>query len=261
LRSKEAGISSLEILVGILVSGELLIVAKLYLHPLISAKITSVKLLLTSSGLVNKSITNALRQLLGKSFNKANLVFIPTAANVEEGDKWWLIDDLQNCKKLGFASIDIVDISALPKNLWQPRLEAADVLLFSGGNTFHLIYWIRKSGLEKILPKLLEERIYMGISAGSMVASRSILLSQSEKLYYDDLGQYKDEEGLAFVSFQVRPHFNSPLFQNARASFLKEIAKEIVEPIYAIDDQTAIKIVNSKVEVVSEGEWEVFNLG
>ena len=94
-----------------------------------------------------------------------------------------------------------------------------------------------------------------------MVACRSILLSQSEKLYYDDLGQYKDEEGLAFVSFQVRPHFNSPLFPNARASFLKEIAKEIVEPIYAIDDQTAIKIVNSKVEVVSEGEWEVFNLG
>ena len=93
-----------------------------------------------------------------------------------------------------------------------------------------------------------------------MVASRSILLSQSEKLYYDDLGQYKDEEGLAFVSFQVRPHFNSPLFQNARGDYLKEKAKEISEPIYAIDDQTALKVVDGKVEVISEGKWKVFNL-
>src|SRR3989337_2484798 len=163
------------------------------------------KLLLTSNGLVNKSIANALLDLVGQSFDKTNLAFIPTAANVEEGDKWWLIDDLSRCKNLGFAQVDIVDISALPKNLWKPRLETADILLFGGGNVFHLIYWLNKSGLAGLLPDLLKKRVYVGISAGSMVCGKRILLSQSKKLYYEDRkASYKDESGLGFVNFHIR---------------------------------------------------------
>ena len=218
------------------------------------------KLLLTSAGLSNKSISKALLELAGKPFKELKLAFIPTAANVEKGDKDWLIKDLINCKNLGFASIDIVDISAVPRDVWEPRLNEADILLFGGGNTFHLIYWIRKSGLEDILPKLLTNKIYVGISAGSMVTSHSLSVSASERLYYSEgVGEHKDEKALGFVNFHVRPHFNSPDFPNLRKEPLEEIAKELKEPMYAIDDQTAIKVVDGKVEVVSEGEYLEFN--
>lgn len=218
------------------------------------------KLLLTSNGLCNKTIANALLGLLGKPFSKSKLVFIPTAANVEVNDKWWLIDDLYNCKKQGFAKIDIVDISALSKNQWLPRLEEADVLLFSGGNTFHLMYWLNKSGLSKLLPKLLKTRIYMGISAGSMVAGHAIGLTQAKKLYYPDLkSTYKDEEGLGIVNFYFRPHFNSPTFPYVNKDTLTKFAKDHKEPLYAMDDETAVKVDGKNIEIVGEGKYLVLN--
>src|ERR1700722_18437524 len=113
------------------------------------------KLLLTSGGVTNKSIANSLRKLLGKPFSKSKLVFIPTAANISPGDKDWLINDLNNCRELGFKEIDILNIDATPQEkIWRPRIESADVMLFGGGNTFYLLRWIQKSGLVKALPEL-----------------------------------------------------------------------------------------------------------
>jgi dipeptidase E len=212
------------------------------------------KLLLTSSGLTNKSIIKALSDLAGKPFNELNLVFIPTAANVEKGDKDWLLQDLINCRNLGFASIDIVDISAVPRDIWEPRIKEANILLFGGGNTYHLMHWIRESGLKEILPRLLTNRVYVGTSAGSIVATHSLFITTSEP------GKYKDEQALSFVNFHVRPHFNSPRFPNITKEYLEKIANKLHEPIYAIDDQTAIKVVNGKIEIISEGEYLEFNV-
>lgn len=129
------------------------------------------KLLLTSAGFTNKSIINALKELSDKPLGKTKLVFVPTAANVEEGDKVWLINDLVNCKKVGFESINIVDISVLPKDVWAKRIVDSDILMFGGGNTFHLMYWLEKTGLKHRIRSLLNSRIYVGISAGSMVVA------------------------------------------------------------------------------------------
>jgi dipeptidase E len=214
------------------------------------------KLLLTSAGITNKSIADALLELTGRPFSELNLAFIPTAANVEVGDKDWVIDDLVNCKKLGFKSIDIVDISALPKEMWLPRLEMADVLLFEGGNTFHLMHWMEKSGLKELLPEMLKTKIYVGISAGSIVTSGKISLI---KIHYK--GEFDDEadDGLGFIDFQIRPHLNSPYFPKANLENLEKNAQELGETFYAIDDNTAIKVVDGKMEVVSEGVWKKFN--
>lgn len=182
--------------------------------------------------------------------------FVPTAANVEEGDKDWVIDDLVNCKNLGFKQIDIVDISALPKEMWLPRLEAADVLLFEGGNTFHLMHWLEKSGLKELLPEMLKTKVYVGISAGSIVISGKISLV---KIHYK--GEFDDEgdDGLGFIDFQIRPHLNSPYFPKANPENLEKNAQELGETFYAIDDNTAIKVVDGEMEVVSEGVWKKFN--
>lgn len=217
------------------------------------------KLLLTSAGLSNKSISNALLELTEKPFSELNLAFIPTASNVEKGNKDWLINDLIVCKNLGFKSIDIVDISAIPKDLWLLRLQEADVLLAEGGDTFHLMHWIEKSGLKKLLPEMLKTKVYVGVSAGSMVTCKSLDLSTSERLYSEKIGEYKKDEGLKFVNFLIRPHLNSPYFPNVNLKNLEKMSKELPDTFYAIDDNTAIKVVDEKIEVISEGEWKRFN--
>ena len=215
------------------------------------------KLLLTSGGLSNKSIINALADLLQKPFSNAKLAVIPTAMNVEIGDKSWFIKDLENLKGLGFESIDIVDISAIPRDVWEPKIREAGILLFGGGNTYHLVYWLKKSGLADLLPELLKTRVYVGISAGSIVVSHKISTSTSEKDYSKEIA-HKDDNGLGFVNFNIRPHFNSPYFPKLTKEYIKELAGKIKEPLYAIDDKTAIKITDGDVEVITEGEYLKF---
>lgn len=219
------------------------------------------KLLLTSAGITNKTITKELLALAKKPFKSLKVAFIPTAANVERGSKDWLINDLVNFNNLGFDSIDIVDISAVPKDIWEPRLREADILIFGGGNTFHLMYWVKKSGLKDILIELLSDKVYVGISAGSIITSYGLSASDSRRLYSEEIEDHKkDIEGLAFVDFCIRPHLNSPHFPNIKKEILEENFKTLKEPMYVIDDQTAIKVVDKKVEIVGEGNFLEFNL-
>lgn len=217
------------------------------------------KLLLTSSGKTNKSIEKALLELLGKPFSKANLTFIPTAANVEKGDKTWLVNDMNNFRVLGFASLDVIDISAVPKDIWLPSFETADILVFGGGNVYHLLDWITKAGLRQILPEMLKTKVYVGISAGSMITAKQTTLSVSSILYYEETGNFETAEGLGFVDFEIRPHLNSKWFPKVRLNFLEKLSKETPNTFYAIDDDTAVKVVNNKISIVSEGEWKRFN--
>lgn len=209
--------------------------------------------------MTNKSIEKALAELVGERFEKLHLTFIPTAANVEKGDKGWVVDDMQHFKKLGFATFDIIDISAVGKDIWLPSLEKADVLVFGGGNVNHLLHWIRKSGLEEILPTLLKTKVYVGISAGSMVTAVDVSLAESGLLYYEETHNFKHVKGLGFVDFEIRPHLNSKWFPKVRLDFLEELAQKTPNIFYAIDDDTALKIVDSDVTVISEGKWKKFN--
>lgn len=217
------------------------------------------KLLLTSSGITNKSIEKALLELVRKPFNKLNLTFVPTAANIEEGNKSWLVDDMYNFKKLGFASFDVMDISAVQKDIWLPSFEKADVLVFGGGNVNYLLGWIRKFGLKEMLPELLKTKVYVGISAGSMVTARSISLSSANVLYYEQTGDLRNTKGLGFVDFEITPHLNSNGFPKVRLKYLQKLTEKTLNAFYAIDDNTAIKVVDNQVSVVSEGQWKKFN--
>jgi dipeptidase E len=210
------------------------------------------KLLLTSAGLTNTAITASLEKLLGKPLVGLRLAFIPTASNVELGSKDWVIEDLNNCQKAGFE-VDIVDISALPKEQWLSRLEAADVILMGGGNTSYLMSWVQKSGLRKELPQLLETRIYVGISAGSCIAGPTIVNSVQD--LFDEDGDSTISQGLVFVPFQIVPHLNSPYFPAVREKNISNASKVLAEPVYAIDDNSAIVVDGDIVEVVSQGTW------
>jgi len=217
------------------------------------------KLLLTSGGITNKSIANALFELIGKKPEETSLVFIPTASNVEMGDKEWFINDLINLKKQNFKSIDIADISAVEERIWKPKLEQADVLFFEGGNTYHLMEWINKSGLAKVLPEMLKTKVYVGVSAGSMVTNPDLALKISQIVYEEDIDKTEDMKGLGFVDFYFLPHLNSEYFKKLRENVIRDTTKGMTEKIYALDDNSALKVVDDQVEVVSEGRWFVIN--
>lgn len=216
------------------------------------------KLLLTSAGFTNDSIVRALGELVGGPFEGLKLAFIPTAANVENGDKGWLVEDLNNCRKLNFSQIDIVDISALPLDVFRPRLMEAEVIFVGGGNTLHLMNWVRQSGLENELTELMSSRVYVGLSAGSMIVSKW-WSGVYDKKYYDEPDEVGRYPCLGWVNFHIIPHYSNEMFPKINGENMRKLGEEIKEPLYVLDDQTAVKVNGDKIVVVSEGKWEKFD--
>jgi dipeptidase E len=218
------------------------------------------KLLLTSDGITNKSIAKALFELVGKEPDQTNLAFIPTGMNMARGDKGWFVDMLYQIKGLGFKNLDIVDISALPKNVWLPKLEAADVLFFSGGNSLHLMNSIKKSGLKELLAELLKTKVYASNSAGSTITAFDLNLSNPKyRAPYKEIYGYDENDGLNLVNFYTQSHLNSPLYPERTEEHLKELAKSLTQTLYAIDHNSALKVIDGKVEIVSEGKYLKLN--
>lgn len=230
------------------------------------------KLLLTSNGLSNESIANALEELVGKPRKDIKIAFIPTAAFPEDDDgkhssRDWFANDLYRIKEFcGF--IDVVSLADLSPAAVMARLEYVDVIFVGGGNAFYLSYWMEKSGLFAALPKLLESRVYAGISAGSMIVTHSIrTASQAIKNpdvfhdeEYDEFGPKGRSAGKSaqLVNFVVRPHYTQVRFPGDPDQIFSTIVSELKVPLYAIDDMSAIKVDGDKIEVVSEGEWKLF---
>lgn len=217
------------------------------------------KLLLTSAGITNQSIANALFELVGKKPQDTNLVFIPTAANGEIGDKMWFIDGLIHLKEMGFKSIEITDISAVDESIWRPSLEQGDILFFGGGSVFHLMKAINKSGLKDILPELLKTKVFLGDSAGSAVLNKTISFRISQTVYEEDFDETQDIAGLQYVDFNFLPHLNSEYFTKVRKENIEKATEGMTDKIYCMDDNGAIKVTDGKVEIVTEGEYLEYN--
>jgi dipeptidase E len=216
------------------------------------------KLLLTSGGLNNATIIIALRELVGMDFKDARLAFIPTASNPVPGDKWWLIKDFNKCKELGFKEVDIVEIAAIPQDIWEPRLRNADVIMVGGGYTSYLMEQMKKSGLQRLLTELLRSRVYVGVSSGSMVTAPRFRDKETNLLLGEPDNDDDTHEGLNLVDFLVAPHVNSPDFPRAK-ELMAQLARNTGVPVYVIDDNTAVKVIDGKTEIVTEGKWERLN--
>lgn len=233
---------------------------------------TQVKLLLTSAGITNESIRKALVDLLGKPINQSTALIAPTAiyAYPDGSNYAWIT--LQSLGNLGWKKFGVLELTALPslnKDIWLPEVEEADALIVGGGNGFYLSFWMQKSGLFEILPELLEKgKTCVGISAGSMILTNSLNFNRKhfEKtgIYYDD--EYKEEapinagsdKTMHLVDFVIRPHLNWPMVPQVTLENIEKWAAKIDIPLYAIDNQTALKVIDGKVEVITEGKWKLF---
>ena len=157
--------------------------------------------------------------------------------------------------ELGWKSVGVLELTALPsieKERWVPWVEETDVLLVNGGDPLFLSYWMRQSGLAELLPSL-SESVYVGLSAGSMVMTPRI---------GEDFVHWKPptggDETLGLVNFSIFPHLDHPDLPENTMADAERWAAGIAGPAYAIDDETAISVVDGSVEVISEGTWRLF---
>ena len=218
------------------------------------------KLLLTSGGVTNASIHVALVEMLGKPISECRALCIPTA---QHGHRWCTPDTAWNfvtgrsapMVALGWASVGLLELLALPhrpREQWEAWVRAADVLLVDGGDATFLAHWLRESGLAEILPTLTDT-VWVGLSAGSMALTPRI-----GSQFVSWAGADGDDRGLGLVDVSIFPHLNYPDFPNNRMANAEAWAAQIGGPAYALDDQSALRIVDGVTEVISEGEWRAF---
>ncbi len=210
------------------------------------------RLLLTSAGIVNDSIAKSLFKLADKPAAELKVAFIPTAANIEDGNKVaWFFRQYDDLRRIGIEWIDMVDFADADVD-WRSRLDACDVLYLTGGNTFYLLDQMRKQHFDDYLSKALADKVYVGGSASSITMTPSIDVAAIPP-GDPNLPGLTDLTGLKYVDFEIEPHCDE-----ARFGTVEAYAKEHGKKIYAIDDQTAIEISDDNLTVVSDGKWKLF---
>jgi len=227
------------------------------------------KFLLTSGGIKNASIEAALVELLGKPIAESSALVIPTAIYPFPGGggmAWKAITGESGpLTGLGWKSIGVLELTALPsikEDSWMPTVREADALLAWGGDVLYLTYWMRRSGLADLLPSL-HDTVYVGVSAGS-IAMTPYNCDFEFDLDFVPEGSDQPQEGdraLGLVDFTLYPHLDKEGFEDATKDNIEKWAAGIPVPTYAIDDDTAIRVVDGRVDVISEGNWHLFPPG
>jgi dipeptidase E len=223
-----------------------------------------VKLLLTDSGVSNASILAALTGLLGKPVAEASALCIPTAGyggpGGEPGGPWEFISGQSPSPMtgLGWKSVGVLELTALPgidRERWVSWVWEADALLVNGGDPLYLCHWMRESGLAGLLPSL-RDTVYVGLSAGS-----TVLTPRTGREFADWQPPAGDDSLLGVVDFCIFPHLDLPDRPDKSLAEAERWAARIKGPGYAMDAQTAIKVTDGSIEVVSEGRWKLLNPG
>lgn len=217
------------------------------------------KLLLTSSGLRNQTLRQALRDLLGKPFAAANIAYVPTASVAEPGDHGWFVADLNRVHGLGWREFDIVELNGLPRQMVLDRLRRADVIYVEGGSHYHLARSITGNDLAASFLEALEDRVYVGVSAGSMIFSRRLdersaeVIGDAADLHV--LGATTLEPPFGLFDWYLKPHLYSPDFPERGDAWADQIVARADFSVYFIDDETAIRVQGHDTDVISEGRW------
>ncbi len=218
------------------------------------------RLLLTSAGISNTSIRNALVDLLGKPIAESSALCIPTASYGHPeggpGAAWRFITGRASTPlcELGWKSLGVLELTALPsidQERWLPMVEETDALLVGGGDATYLCHWMRQSGLADILPSL--RAVWVGVSGGSMVMTPRIGAD------FVSWSRADSDSALGVVDFSIFPHVDNEKFPENSMAEAEKWAASMPVPSYAIDDQTAITVTPGSVEVVSEGHWRLFS--
>ena len=223
------------------------------------------KFLLTSGGISNDSIRNALVDLLGKPIAESSALCIPTAVYACPGGAamaWRFIRGVATvpCANWGGSRWECWSSPRCPVSThehWVPLVQETDALLVYGGDVLYLCYWMRQSGLADLLPELSARD---GLRGGE----RREYGGDPQLRGYDDFRRSSEylpagsDRALGLVDFSLFPHLDHPERPDNSMANAERWAAGMPMPTYAIDDQTAIKVVDGEVSVISEGHWKLF---
>ena len=176
------------------------------------------------------------------------LAFILTASEVEKGSLWWLKTDREALTGMGFDVFDYTLTNKTKDNV-KKDLEKADVLFFSGGNTFYLLQKIQESNSAEVIKNFVENgKIYIGSSAGSLIAGPDIYPAH----FADDIKMAPKiigYEGLGLVDFMPLPHWGHEDFKKA---FLGGLIKSIYN-----NEHKIILLTNNQYVEVKDDTYKI----
>lgn len=216
------------------------------------------KMLLTSAGIQNPSLKTTLLELLGKPIEECHALAITTASYAFPRGPFMAYQFLNGSSstpmcELGWKSVGVLELSLLPSlepSLWRTQVMAADVLLVNGGDPLFLHHWMVQSGFADCLKDF--EGVYVGLSAASMIMAPRI---GEEFVGWNP--DHRSDQTLGWIDVSIFPHLDHPQLPDNILPTAKTWASKLGFPAYAIDDQTALKVVDGTIEVISEGQWHL----
>lgn len=206
------------------------------------------KLVLCSEGFATDNTVQACVDLCGKPQNEISVAIINEAFVVEEGDKRWVLDNLNSVFNNFSNEVDIINLLALSIDEVEKRISSKDVMFVIGGNSDYLMTVYQKTGFDKLLPRLLDSKVYVGSSAGSMIMGKRIS-EAAYRLIYDEDSKYGVTDYLGLVDFSIMPHLDSPYFPYRKANLLEAVGT-FKNRVYGLRDDSAVIVDGNEVKII-----------
>ena len=216
------------------------------------------KLILASSGFESKEAVEKCIEFVGKPAKEINFAIINEAYAVEHGDHHWILDDMDSIRNNFGGNVEFVNLLALNIDKVEERINAADVIFVVGGNTEYLKTVFDKTGFSKLLPKLLEKKVYVGSSAGSMILGRQPSYKTQDEIY-GEVDYFGVHEYLNLLNFSILPHLHSEYFSERADEWAIRESENVDYPVYAISDNAAVVIDGDEEYVVGHDYIRLIN--
>lgn len=206
------------------------------------------KIILCSEGFSTKEIIDKCVELVGKPKESISVAVINEAYAVEDNNLRWVFDNLNKVKDNFGGNLELVNLLALDTKTIKESLQKTDVIFVLGGHTDYLMSVFNKSGLSAVLPELLQTKVYVGSSAGSMVLGNRLSEKAYEKIY-NEKNTYGVNKYLGFVDIAIMPHLDSPHFPN-RKETLMEAVKDHAGVVYGLRDDSAVVVDGNDISTI-----------
>ena len=214
------------------------------------------KLILNGGG-VGKQV-EAARQLLNSLIdNTKKILYIPLAwpDPTFNGCLEFMIDELSDVDKAG------IDMVKTPEELMSKDFKEYACLYIGGGNTYKLLYYLKRSGaFEKIKKYLLEDDgIVYGGSAGAIIFGKDL-----DSCNMDDENEVglEDNSGFDMLNgYSLLCHYTSRDAARTELSkkYLLKLSK--TKPVYAIPEEDTIYVKDGDIRFLGDRQYYEFVKG